>query len=180
MKNKNPESLLAQIQTKKLPPVNEWNPELSGDIDIRIARNGIWFHEGVAIKRDKLVRLFSTILRREDDNYYLLTPVEKWRIQVDDAPFVATHLEVAGEGDEQSLAFTTNVGDHFFVDSQHPIHVEIAPVTKEPSPYVLVRDKLEALISRAIFYELVNLGIEQSGHIGVYSHKTFFSLGKLD
>ena len=180
MTNKKPESLLAQIPTKKLPPVHDWNPELNGDMDIRIARNGIWFHEGVAIKRDKLVRLFSTILRREGDDYYLLTPVEKWRIQVDDAPFIATLLEVTGVGEAQSLSMTTNVGDHFLVDAQHPINVEIDPVTEEPSPYILVRDGLNAMISRSIFYELVNLGVEKSGHIGVYSDKAFFSLGKLD
>jgi hypothetical protein len=182
-----PEALAAQIGNRKLPPVDRWNPPLSGDMDLRITRDGIWHHEGRPILRESLVRLFSTILRRDEDgDYYLLTPVEKWRIRVDDAPFLAVLLAVDGQGEAraQSLRFTTNVGDTVVAGPDHPIEVEYDAPDAEPSPYVHVRGRLRALISRSVFLELAALGEEHEADgkriLGVWSQGTLFSLGKLD
>src|SRR5258706_12846192 len=129
-----------------LPPVERWNPEHCGDIDIRIARDGTWFHLGTPIGRKELVRLFSTILRKDPDGYHLVTPVEKMRITVDDAPFVAVLLNVEGGREAQRLRFVTNVGDETIAGRENPIRVETNPATGEPAPYVHVRRGLEALI----------------------------------
>jgi hypothetical protein len=166
---------------RALPPVQRWDPPFRGDIDMRIARDGTWFHEGAPIGRFGLVRLFSGILRRDpDDAYYLVTPAEKVRIRVDDAPFVAVAMEVEGEGAARSLTFRTNVGDTVAADSEHPVRVETDPATGEPSPYVLVRDRLEALIARAVFYDLVALA-EDDGEGGLFvrSGGTRFPLGRV-
>lgn len=165
---------------RALPPVQRWNPPFRGDIDMRIARDGTWFHEGAPIGRFGLVRLFSGILRRDpDDAYYLVTPAEKVRIQVDDAPFVAVAMEMAGEGAARTLTFRTNVGDTVAADGEHPIRVETHPATGEPSPYVLVRDRLEALIARAVFYDLVALAEEDGeGGLFVRSGGVRFPLGQ--
>jgi hypothetical protein len=177
-------ALATQVQGKKLPPVEHWSPPLSGNMEMRIARDGTWFHEGTPIEREKLARLFSTILRREEDGcYYLVTPVEKWRIQVDDAPFVAVLLEVKGQGQEQELCFTTNLADQVTAGPEHPIEVEYKSESGEPSPYVHVRARLRALISRSVFLELVELGEEREldGKLlfGVWSQGVFFPLGSL-
>lgn len=127
---------------------------LAADIDIRIARDGTWFHEGGAIRRPALVRLFAGILKREGDEYFLITPVEKRRITVEDAPFVAVEV-TAEEGD---LTFRTNVDDTVTAGPEHPIRVTFDDETGEPSPYVMVRDGMEALIARPVYYELVGLG----------------------
>lgn len=166
---------------RALPPVHRWDPPFRGDIDMRIARDGTWFHEGIPIERFGLVRLFSGVLRRDpDDEYYLVTPAEKVRIKVDDAPFVAVAMEVAGEGAARSLAFRTNVGDTVTADAGHPIRVETEPSTGEPSPYVLVRDRLEALIARAVFYDLVALAEEDGkGGLFVRSAGERFPLGQM-
>ena len=155
-------------------------------MDLRIARDGTWYHEGRPIRRESLVRLFSTILRRDDDGaYYLLTPVEKWRIRVDDAPFVAVLLAVAGQGESrnQTLRLTTNVGDTVDAGPDHPIEVEYDAPDGEPSPYVHVRGRLRALIARSVFLELAELGEERvvAGEriLGVWSRGSFFSLGRL-
>jgi hypothetical protein len=140
---------------RKLPPVEKWNPAHCGDIDIRIARDGTWFHEGTPVGRRELVRLFSTILRRDGDDYVLVTPAEKMRIVVEDAPFLAVLLRVEGEGRDQRLIFTTNVGDETVASADNPIRVEIDAATREPSPYVHVRRGLEAKISRPVFYQMV-------------------------
>ncbi|KZY36742.1 proteophosphoglycan precursor, partial [Roseovarius sp. HI0049] len=151
------------------PPVHLWTPDLSGDIDIRIARDGTWFHEGTPINREGLVRLFSTILKREGDDYFLVTPVEKWRIEVEDAPFVAVDFEAEGAGAQQSLIFETNVGDRVVAGEETPIRVERDEETGEPSPYVMIRDGLEALIDRKSFYRLVETGEAQDGWFGLWS-----------
>lgn len=172
-----PQSLLATIENKKLPPVQQWNPELCGDIDIRIARDGTWYHEGTPIRRQRMVELFATILRRDNDGeYYLVTPVEKMRIQVEDAPFIAIDVDAAGTGQEQLLLVTTNVGDRIVVDDKHPLRVEENPATGEPSPYVLIRDALEARINRPSFYRLVELALMHQGQTGVWSQGVFFPL----
>lgn len=180
-----PNALVQQLKGNKLPPVHLWNPPLCGEMDMRIARDGTWYYRGSPIGRKSMVRLFSTVLRHDDDeHYYLVTPVEKLRIRVDDAPFLAVGLELSGTGESQVLTFRTNVDARVAVDVAHPIRVEHNPDSGEPSPYVLVRDRLEALIARAVYYELVELGVEREvgGErlFGVWSASAFFPLGKLD
>lgn len=178
-------ALAAQFEGKKLPPLERWHPPLSGELDMRIARDGTWYHEGTPIERQNLARLFSTILRREDDNcYYLVTPVEKWRIQVEDAPFVAVLLEVSDKGTaQQALRFTTNLGDVVTAGPEHPLEVEYATPRGEPAPYVHVRAWLRALLSRPVFLELTELGEEREVDgkplYGVWSQGVFFPLGSL-
>ena len=152
--------LLAQIPpagSKGMPPVHLWNPDFCGDIDMRIARDGSWFYMGTPIGRPAMVRLFSTIIRRDGDDYFLVTPVEKVGITVDDAPFVAVSLRVSGQGEAQVLTFVTNVGDEVEAGAEHPLRVELDAQTQEPSPYVHIRANLEALIHRNVFYQLVEL-----------------------
>ena len=176
-------NLLAQIPASKekgLPPVHLWNPDCCGDIDMRIARDGTWYYLGTPIGRKPMVKLFSTIIRRDGDDYFLVTPVEKCGITVDDAPFVAVTLAVEGEGEQQVLRFTTNVEDEVVADAAHPIRVELDPQTQEPSPYVLVRVNLEALIHRNVFYQLVELAVPREidgvDWLGVWSSGQFFPI----
>ncbi|MEL7149926.1 MAG: DUF1285 domain-containing protein [Pseudomonadota bacterium] len=147
--------------SRGLPPVHKWNPPDCGDLDIRIARDGTWFYLGTPIGRPELVKLFSTILRKDDDRYVLVTPVEKVGITVDDAPFVAVDFE----WEDDALRFVTNLGDEAIAGPDHPIRVERDPETGEPSPYILIRDRLEALIDRKSFYRLVDIG-EHAEHEG--------------
>ena len=174
--------LFAQVpKSKGLPPVHLWNPAFCGDIDMRIARDGTWFYQGTPIGRKPMVRLFSTILRRDGDDYVLVTPVEKVGIKVDDAPFVAVRLDVQGEGERQVLRFITNVEDEVEAGPEHPLRVVIDPRTQEPSPYVHVRANLEALINRNVFYQLVELAVSRTVDgqrwLGVWSHGEFFPIG---
>ncbi|MDT8326506.1 MAG: DUF1285 domain-containing protein [Roseovarius sp.] len=166
----------AKAKGRGLPPVHLWNPPFCGDLDMRIARDGTWFYLGTPIGRVELVRLFSTILRRDGDKYFLVTPVEKVGIIVDDAPFVAVDFEVAGAGEAQELRFETNVGDHVTAGPDHPIRVTRDPETGEPSPYVLVRANLEALIDRKSFYRLVDIGAHHEGWFGLWSGGAFFGV----
>ena len=159
-----------------LPPVHLWNPDFCGDLDIRIARDGTWFYLGTPIGRPELVRLFSTILRKDGDDYFLVTPVEKVGITVDDAPFVAVDFEVTGSGKDQTLTFETNVGDFVPAGPDHPIRVERDAETGEPSPYVLIRANLEALIDRKSFYRLVDIGAHHDGWFGIWSDGEFFPI----
>jgi len=175
-------ALASKFEGRGLPPVDKWNPPFCGDLDMRIARDGTWFYLGSPIGRKRLVRLFSTVLRRDaDGKYYLVTPVEKIGITVDDAPFVAVEMAVDGTGEGQVLRFRTNVGDWVNADGDHPIRVVTDPDTAEPSPYILVRGRLEALIARAVFYDLVALGVERGAGddyvFGVWSGGCFFPLG---
>lgn len=164
----------------KLPPVEQWNTPLSGDMDLRIARDGTWYHEGDPIKRQALVKLFSTILVREDDDYFLMTPVEKWRIQVEDAPFMATEVRVENPGNEQALVFNTNVGASVVAGEQNPVWVISDPESGEPSPYIRVRKNLNARINRSVFYQLAELAVENPAgnnkEMGVFSLGEFYSL----
>ena len=175
-------NLLAQIPKadKGLPPVHLWDTAFCGDIDMRIARDGTWYYMGTPIGRKPMVKLFSTIIRRDGDDYFLITPVEKVGIKVDDAPFVAVTLEVEGEGEQQVLRFTTNVDEQFELDREHPLRVVIDPVTQEPSPYVRVRRNLEALIHRNVFYQLVGMAqtlvIDGQPWLGVWSNGEFFPI----
>jgi len=178
---------LSEIQaeaahTRKLPPVDLWNPAFCGDIDMRIAVDGTWFYMGTPIGRPALVRLFSTILRRDaDDKYYLVTPVERVGIRVDDAPFVAVRVDRIGSGATQVLHFTTNVGDMVMADAAFPLRVATRASDSEPRPYVRVRGRLEALVARSVFYELVDMAeereTERGRELGVMSAGQYFPLG---
>jgi hypothetical protein len=159
-------------------PVHLWNPPFCGDLDMRIARDGTWFYLGTPIGRAPLVRLFASILKREDGRYYLVTPVEKVGITVDDAPFVAVDFSVAGEGRDQRLTFVTNVEDTPTAGPENPIRVVRDPATGEPAPYVMVRRGLEALIDRKSFYRLVELcvteAVDGTDQLGLWSGGAFF------
>jgi uncharacterized protein len=159
-----------------LPPVHLWNPPFCGDLDMRIARDGTWFYLGTPIGRKELVRLFSTILRKDGEKYFLVTPVEKVGITVEDAPFVAVDFEVEGDGSDRRIVFVTNVGDRAEAGPEHPVRVERDAETGEPSPFVLVRANLEALIDRKSFYRLVDLGEHEAGWFGVRSGGEFFPI----
>jgi hypothetical protein len=158
------------------PPVHLWNPEVCGDIDIVIRRDGLWLHEKTPIGRKELVRLFSTVLRKDPDGYWLVTPVEKMRITVEDAPFRAVRVDCEGGG----LHFLTNVEDEVTAGPENRIRVETDPATGEPAPYLHVRRGLEARIDRAVFYELVELAEERDSAegpvLGVTSLGAFFPL----
>ena len=149
---------------------------------IRIGRDGTWYYQGSPIKRLPLVKLFSTVVRRdENDDYWMITPVERGRIDVDDAPFVAVELTVTGEGRDARLHFRTNLDHEIVAGPDHPIRVAIDPETEEPSPYILVRDNLEALIARPVFYELAELAEEvgegDALELRVWSDGEMFRLG---
>lgn len=185
--SQNPDGLQAQLAEvearQSRPPIEQWNPDYSGDIDIRIARNGDWYYQGEKMAREALVRLFSTILRREDDGeYYLVTPVEKWRIQVEDAPLLAHSLEVSGQGEDQLIRLTTNTGESIQVDRQHPLKVDSYPGSDEPRPVVRLEHGLEARLVTAAFYELARYVTEQpdgnTSRVGVWSAGEFFELGE--
>lgn len=173
------QSLVASVKasTKRgLPPVHLWNPPFCGDLDMRIARDGTWFYNGTPIGRPALVKLFSSILKKEGEKYFLVTPVEKVGITVDDAPFVAIDFDVSGAGNTQLLTFETHVGDSVAAGPDHPIRVERDPETGEPSPYILVRSDLEALIDRKSFYRLVDLGETEGAWFGIRSGGAFFPI----
>ena len=175
------ENVIAAVQAaakKGPPPVHLWNPPFCGDIDIRIARDGTWFYLGTPIGRVGLVKLFSSIIKREGESYFLVTPVEKVGILVEDAPFVAVDFDISGSGSDQVLTFVTQVEDRVAAGPDHPIRVTKDPDTGEPSPYILIRRNLEALIDRKSFYRLVDLGAhadqEGKGWFGVWSSGVFF------
>ena len=160
------------------PPVHLWNPPFCGDLDMEIRRDGTWFYLGTPIGRHGLVKLFSSIIRKDGEDYFLVTPVEKVGIRVVDAPFVAVDAEATGSGRDQVLTFTTNVEDVVTAGPDHPIRVARDPKTGEPSPYVLVRANLEALIDRKTFYRLIELGAHEdrdgTSWFGLWSGGAFF------
>lgn len=171
------ESLIAEVgagEGRPLPPVHLWNPAHCGEIDIVIRRDGSWWHEGSPIGRAALVRLFSTVLRRDPDGFHLVTPVEKLKIVVEDAPFVAVRADREGG----ALVFTTNVGDRVAAGPDHPIRVETDAATGEPRPYLHVRGGLEALIARSVFYDLVEIAERRHGRLGLTSDGAWFDLGE--
>ena len=168
-------------EEKKLPPVERWNPDHCGSSGMRIARDGTWYHEGSPIGRQAMVRLFSTILRREPDgSFVLVTPVEKLDIEVEEAPFVAVELRSEGEGERRNLAFRLNTGDAVVAGPDHPLRFEL-PQGQDgeegPRPYLLVRPGLEALIARPVYYELAELALAEQGRPpGLWSGGAFFPL----
>ena len=163
-------------EAQKLPPVERWNPTHCGDSEMRIARDGTWFHQGSPIGRQAMVRLFSTILRREEDGgYVLVTPVEKLDIAVEDAPFVAVEMKIEGQDRETRLAFRLNTGDLVTAGAQHPLRFEERQ--DGPRPYLHVRGGLEALVARPVYYELAAMALAGDDMPpGVWSDGAFFAL----
>ena len=164
-----------------LPPVEKWEPTYCGEMDLVIKRDGSWWHEGTRITRERLTRLFSTILRKDDDGvHYLVTPVEKIGIEVEVAPFLAVRVdqvEPDAKGENAKLIFTTNMGDVVAAGPDHPIRVETDAETGQPLPLVRVRGRLDALITRAAFYELVELAEAEGDRLVVSSDGAQFDLG---
>jgi len=178
-----PYGLLAELETVKdkgLPPVHLWHPESVKDIDMLIQRDGSWLYMGSPITRQRLVRLFSTVLRKDGDEYFLVTPVEKNRIRVEDVPFQAVLLQSSGSGGSQRLTFTTDMAEKVVADERHPLRFEFDEETGEPSPYVMVRDGLEARLVRSVYYQLAELveekAISGENWLGLWSDGTFFKL----
>jgi hypothetical protein len=176
------EQLLAALKReagsgdKALPPVDKWNPAHCGDIGMEIPADGTWKHEGTRITRESLVKLFASILRKDEDGQtFLVTPVEKIVVKVEDAPFVAIRADRVGEGRDQFIVFTTNVGDIVTAGPDHPLRVE--RYGEEPRPYVHVRGRLEARVLRAPFYELVEWAEAKEGRLGVWSGGVWWELG---
>lgn len=166
---------------RALPPVERWNPPFCGDLDIRIAADGTWYYMGSSIQRERLVRLFASVLRKDEDGrFYLVTPVEKIGITVEDAPFIGVELHVDGDGEKQKLTLRTNVGDVVDLDQDHPLRFEQDPENQGLKPYVLVRGRLEALLSRSLLYELAELFQERQDNgrteMGVWSAGRFFAI----
>ena len=178
------ESLIKAVKdsgTQALP-VESWQPEFCGEMDMVIRKDGSWWHEGTRITREPLIRLFAKVLRKDNDGQtYLVTPVEKIRIRVECAPFLAIRLDAKGKGETQRLFFTTNVGDVVEAGPEHPIRVDTDRETLEPTPFVHIRGRLEALLTRPVFYELVELAVERAGpegpELGVWAGGQFFVLG---
>ncbi len=179
-----PQSDSPGLGASALPTLGHVGGEECGDFAIRIARDGTWFYHGSPIGRKPLVRLFSSVLRRDEaGDFWLITPVEKGRIVVDDAPFTAVELSVDSAGRDAVLSFRTNIDDWVRAGPDHPIRVAEDPRTGEPRPYIMVRDRLEALILRPLYYQLAELGAfaeDGSERFGVWSGGVFFSLGRLD
>ena len=165
---------------KGLPPVHKWNPPYCGEIDMEIRRNGQWFYLGTPINRPALARMFSTVLRRDDDgHFYLITPVEKVRIRVEDAPFLAITVDRHQEDGMDYLKFTTQTGDVVVAGPEHPIRITYR-ADGEPGPYVHVRDNLEALIGRNVYYQLVAWGEPgtEEGSLAVRSADVLYEIGR--
>ncbi|QFU17303.1 DUF1285 domain-containing protein [Microvirga thermotolerans] len=164
---------------KGLPPVERWNPAYCGEIDMRIAADGTWYYMGTPIERPALVRLFSTVLRRDPERYVLVTPVERVGIAVDDVPFVAVEMAVEGEGEERQVAFRTNVDDLVQVGPDNPLRFETEP-HGGVKPYVKVRGGLWARVTRALAYDLIALGEERTvdgvPQFGVHAGGVFFPI----
>ena len=156
-----------------------------GDFDIRIGADGTWYYRGSPIGRKPLVRLFASVLSRDETGvYWLTTPVERGRVTVDDAPFTAVEVTASGGGRDQILTFRTNLDEEVALGPEHPIRIAFDPVTQEPRPYIVAKDRLEARILRSVYYHLVELGGEESiggkPMFGVWSRNTFWPLGSLD
>lgn len=161
------------------PPVHLWNPDYCGEMDMRIARDGTWFHEGTPIGRAPLVKLFASILKLEEGRYYLVTPVEKLGIQVEDAPFIAVDFQMENQGPDQRITFTTNVGDEVTAGPDNPLRMNPDP---GGAPYVMVRRGLEARVDRKSFYRLVEVGTTQAHEgedwFGLMSGGVFFPVAR--
>ncbi|HUS96261.1 MAG TPA: DUF1285 domain-containing protein [Hyphomicrobiaceae bacterium] len=180
------EGLLKAQAGDRLPPVDQWNPPYCGDIGMEIRVDGTWYYQGSPIGRKPLVRLFSRVLRRDEDGrHYLVTPVEKIDVQVADAPFLAVELEIENAGPAQTLVFRTNVDDVVRCGPDHPMRFEVEEGSGGLKPYLLVRGRLEALVTRALYYDLVEMAVARSlsdgnsleeDHLGLWSDGAFFEM----
>ncbi len=180
MTDTDPFRMVRSLSGKRGPtPVHLWDPPFCGDIDLRIARDGVWYHEGRPIRRQAMVQLFASILKREGDEFFLVNPVEKVRIQVEDCPFVAVDMEIQNPGRDQSIAFLTNMEETVIADAEHPIKVT---GTDEPHPTIHVRNGLQALLSRPVFYRLVDAAAQHRENMeiitGISSKQSFFELDR--
>lgn len=175
--------MVRKIKSRGPAPVHLWDPPFCGDMDMVIARDGTWIHEGKAIRRSALVELFASVLKiAEDGNYYLVTPVEKVRIQVEDCPFVALDMDVEGKSSLQELTFTTNIGEKVTAGKDHKLTIQVHPETGEPHPIIHIRNGLNALIARAVFYRLIDLAVARDAEagqsaMGIWSSGQFFAVG---
>jgi uncharacterized protein len=170
---------LVKAQSSKGPaPVDTWNPPYCGDIGMQIRSDGVWVYGGSPIGRMPLVKLFASVLRKDDDGkHYLVTPAEKIDVAVEDAPFMAVEMEVKGNGRKQRLTFRTNVDDIVEAGREHPIRFAVEPGSEGLKPYVHVRGRLEALVTRALYYDLVELAVEDADRgLGLWSGGQFFPL----
>ena len=174
---------LEGVDAQGLPPVEQWKPDRVGDIDIVIKADGMWHHEGAPIKRAKLARLFSTILRRDGDAFFLVTPAEKLKITVEDAPFLAVAMETRGDGAARRLTFRTNLGDSVDIGPDHMLAFRPSPAGQN-APYIEVRRGLEARIARSVYYDLVALAERRhmkGGEVfGVWSGGIFFPFAAVE
>jgi hypothetical protein len=167
--------MLAAAKGDRLPPVDAWNPPYCGDIGMAIRADGVWMYQGSPIGRAPMVRMFSRILRRDEDGkHYLVTPVEKVDVGVADAPFLAVEMAVKGEGQAQGLTFRTNVDDVVACDDDHPLRFETETSGGGLKPYVRVRGRLDALVTRAVYYDLMELVLDVDGVAGIWSGGIFW------
>ena len=169
-------SELSKLDEDVFPPVEDWNPPLCKNVHMKIDRSGKWYFMNSPIGRERMVKLFSRVLRLDKDEYFLVTPVEKIKIEVEDKPFVIVDFEITVNKGNQVISFKTNTEEVFDVNSEHPIRIELKHSTQEPAPYVLVRKNLEGLISRNIYYKLIDICVEVGGSYGIYSSNQFFKL----
>ncbi|HJN48937.1 MAG: DUF1285 domain-containing protein [Pseudomonadales bacterium] len=177
-----PQPLLAELTPytdNNPPPLKDWHPQPSRDIDMVIDRTGCWFYEGSEVPQG-LVQQLAAVLRNEGTTYYLVSPVEKYRITVEEAPFSAVRMDVTGEGQDQSLHFTTSLGDRVTLDASHPLRLAVYTDGRQPSPYILVRDGLEALLTEQLYFQLADLFVSDTSFtmLGVWSEGRFSSLCK--
>jgi hypothetical protein len=173
------EALLKAQAGKGPAPVEQWNPPYCGDIGMRVRADGVWLYQGSPIGRMPLVKLFAGVLRKDaDGKHYLVTPAEKVDVAVDDAPFLAVEMEVRGSGRGQTLTFRTNVDDIVEAGPRHPIRFAVEPGSEGLKPYLLVRGRLEALVTRALYYDLVELAVsaDDGSGLGLWSGGAFFPM----
>jgi uncharacterized protein len=170
------EALIRAQSAKGPAPVEKWDPPYCGDIGLRIRSDGVWLYRDSPITRPALVKLFAGVLRKDaDGRHYLVTPVEKVDVIVDDAPFLAVEMEVRGAGSSQSLVFRTNVDDVVAAGPEHPLRFDVEPASGGLKPYLLVRGRLQALLTRALAYDLVEIAVAEDGRgLGVWSGGAFF------
>ncbi len=172
-----PYSLMAELKRfagKELPPVDDWHPVTEKDIDLEILANGTWNYMGTPILRRRLIRLFASVLRKEGEEYFLVTPAEKCRIRVMDAPFQIVLMCVSADGPIQKLQVTTDMGEIVLIDDEHPLRM--AHDNGESIPYVMIRGGMEGRMNRNVYYQLTDLLVERDGKFGVWSGNRFFDL----
>ena len=169
-------SELSKLDDDAYPPVENWNPPLCENVSMKIDRSGKWYFMNSPIGRERMVKLFSRVLRKDEDGYYLVTPVEKIKIEVEVRPFIIVDYEILGESREQKIIFKTNTDEIFEVNEKHPIKIEKNIYNEEPIPTVLVRKNLEGLLSRNVYYSLIENSTLKEGEYGIYSSGSFYEL----